>query len=196
MAGGGVILDRWCRSGRWSRCRRYGVALLYRRALRDKPGCSGGGTDLWRLGAALLLPQALSRAGDDQLPHGFDHRNHLDVGGGSISRRSGCLRLKPARCQRLGANPRRDGRAGGAPGRSSPAAEAADLGNHADHGLGLAAGGLDNLLCVHGAQSSAWAKGVRTLVALLGSLARGGRRFVSGVHDLGGRPRFYRASSP
>lgn len=43
-------------------------------------------------------------------------------------------------------------------------------------GLELAAGGLDNLLCVHGAQSSALVWGVRTgLVALLGGLAlRGG----------------------
>ena len=43
-------------------------------------------------------------------------------------------------------------------------------------GLELAAGGLDNLLCVHAAQSSALVWGVRTgLVALLGGLAlRGG----------------------
>ena len=43
-------------------------------------------------------------------------------------------------------------------------------------GLELAAGGLDNLLCFHRAQSSAWGWGLRTgLVALLGGLAlRGG----------------------
>ena len=60
-------------------------------------------------------------------------------------------------------------------------------------GLELAVGGLDNLLCFHNAQSSAWGWGLRVgLVSLLSraGAARRGRRqsaYVCGVCDLGGR---------